>query len=82
MSGKAAEGAPSQETCPERRHSRVGSSLLPLETGGMRKAFIIFFFAVGRLFAQESPADSVASDSGKVREPVLEARVVSGVQPG
>ena len=44
----------------------------------MRKAFFISFVAIGRLFAQESPVDSVVSDTGRAREPVLEAREVVG----
>jgi hypothetical protein len=48
----------------------------------MRTAFILSLFAVGRLFAQECPGDSVARDSGKAREPVLEGREVSEANHG
>ncbi|GEM_PF-2104775 len=44
----------------------------------MRIALIISLFAVGRLLAQQSATDSIASDTGKAREPVLEGREVSG----
>lgn len=79
LSGKAAEGAPSQETCPERRHSRVGSSLLPLETGGMRTVLFISFAVAGRLLAQENGPDTAMRDTGTTREAVLEGREVSAV---
>jgi len=48
----------------------------------MRKVFLIFLLAVGRLSAQESPVDSIASDSGKAREPLMEAREVVGTNVG